>query len=719
MLRNPFFLLVTFCFIEIANAQYKYPITPEHPVVNDYFGTKIIDNYRWLESINNPEVQTWFKEQSDFSNAILNKISGRNELFSRMKQIQGMYGDVCGNVIQRGSTYFYTKQKKGEKLSKLYSRTELNDTEGLLFDPETIKSGTQIVNFTASENGKKIAISTSQGGAEICDIRILDVAEKKLMPEVINPVWSEFNFEFTKDGTAILYTKMSSSDPSSSDLLKNTKGIIHYLGTNSKDDKTIASIEKCPELNILPEQFLEMSFSKDYNYIFLQLSSTKIEALVYYAPASELKQEKISWKPLIKFDDEITGFCTIGNQLYFLTHKNAPNYKIGVTTIGNTDFVNAKIIVPESKNVIPFQSFQQSRNYIYYSLSDGINEEKFQMDPKLFSTKRLPLPKGVNISSPFNIRQNDKLVIYNKGWLTPNTVYEYDAQTGFASKSKWFDSGGKFPDYEEQYEIKEIEIPSYDGVMIPLSIIYPKNIKLDGSNPCYISGYGAYGISYQPRFVKAATVMLEQGVILAYAHVRGGGEKGDAWHKAAQKDTKPNTWKDFIACAEYLVKEKYTSSQKLIGNGVSMGGILIGRAITERPDLFKVAIAEVGCTNTLRSEITQNGPNQIPEIGTLQNEQDCKNLIEMDAQSKVKKGVEYPAVLIRTGMNDSRIVPWMPGKFAAILQNSSTSERPVLLDVNYDNGHFTGDVDVTFHDVADIYAFALWQVGNPKFQLIK
>ena len=719
MLRNPFILLIIFCFAKQANAQIKYPATPEHPVTDNYFGTQITDNYRWLEDMKNPQVQDWFKKQADFSQNMLSKINGRDELFNGMKQIQGMYGDICGNIIQRGNVYFYTKQKKDEKLGKLYSRIMPDGKENLLLDPETIKSGTQLIAFIASEDGKKIAVSFAQGGAEICDIRVFDVLEKKLLPEIIHPTWSEFNFEFTSDGQALIYSKLSTNDASSDQLLKNTKVFMHHLGTNPESDKIIASLEKYPGLNILPEQFPQVYFSSDYKYVFLQLESTKIESLVYYAPASELKSEKINWKPLMKLEDEITDYQTIGNQLYFLTHKNASNYRIGVTTIGNTDFSNAKIIVPESKKIIRFDSFRQSKNYLYYSLSDGINQEIVQLDPQSFSIKKLPLPKGVNTSFPFNNRENDKLLISNKGWLTPNSLLEYDAQTGLVSKSKWFNIDGNFPDYEKLYEVKEIEIPSYDGVLVPLSLIYPKNIKLDGSNPCYITGYGAYGISIQPRFVSTSILLLEQGVILAFAHVRGGGEKGATWHKAGQKETKPNTWKDFIACSEYLIKEKYTSSPKLIGKGVSMGGVLIGRTITERPDLFKVAIVEVGATNMLRSEITANGPNQIPETGTLQNEQDCKNLIEMDAQSKVKKGIKYPAVLVRTGMNDSRIAPWMPGKFAAILQKSTASDNPVLFDVNYDNGHFTGDLDVTFHDLSDIFAFMLWQIGNPKFQPIQ
>jgi hypothetical protein len=216
-------------------------------------------------------------------------------------------------------------------------------------------------------------------------------------------------------------------------------------------------------------------------------------------------------------------------------------------------------------------------------------------------------------------------------------------------------------------QIVRIEIKSHDGVMVPLSIIYPKNMKMDGSNPAYITGYGGYGFSYEPRFSTRLSVLLEQGVVIAIAHVRGGGEKGEKWHEEGMKATKPNTWKDFIACSEYLVNQKYTSPSKLIGNGVSAGGILIGRAITERPDLFAVAIAEVGMTNTLRSETTANGPNQIPEIGSIKNEEDTKHLIEMDAQSKVKKGGKYPAVIICDFSSEIIVNNWVFRSFRIII----------------------------------------------------
>jgi prolyl oligopeptidase len=330
--------------------------------------------------------------------------------------------------------------------------------------------------------------------------------------------------------------------------------------------------------------------------------------------------------------------------------------------------------------------------------------------------KKVDFPTGVNSSLSLNQRENDNIFCNNVNWLTPLTTYEYSPEKGNPVKSTFLNSETNYPDYNKLYAVKEVEVKSHDGVMVPLSIIYSKNIKMDGNNPTYITGYGGYGFSYEPRFSTRLSVLLEQGVILAIAHVRGGGEKGEKWHEDGMKATKPNTWKDFIACSEYLVDQRYTSPSRLIGNGVSMGGVLIGRAITERPDLFAVAIAEVGMTNTLRSETTANGPNQIPEIGTMKNEEDTKHLIEMDAQSKVKKGEKYPAVIIRVGMNDSRVVPWMPGKFAGVLQNNSASGKPTLLYANYDNGHFTSDFDVVFKEYADIFSFALWQVGHPKFQ---
>jgi len=242
-------------------------------------------------------------------------------------------------------------------------------------------------------------------------------------------------------------------------------------------------------------------------------------------------------------------------------------------------------------------------------------------------------------------------------------------------------------------------------------------VKLDGNANCLIEGYGAYGSSMFPFFEPMLLALLNKGVVIAEAHVRGGGEKGEDWYKAGYKTTKPNTWKDFIACAEYLVNNQYTSAKKLTGWGTSAGGITIGRAITERPDLFGAAIDNVGCTNTLRMENTPNGPMNVPEFGTVKDSVESRALYEMDALHHVKKGVKYPAVICVGGMNDPRVIIWQPAKFAAALQWATASDKPVLLDVNYNNGHFTEDKSVTFKNFANMFAFAFWQTGNTGFQL--
>jgi len=699
-----------------VKAQYNYPTTKEIPVVDNYFGKTITDNYRWLEDLNDPTVNVWFKAQADFSNKLIDNISGKDVLLKRLKEYQQMGGDLFGKIVQCGQTYYYSKTAKGENLSKLFKRTLPNGNEELLFDPESTGKNTQLIDFIVDDNGKYLAMKLSSGGAEICQARILNLESKKLLEDNFGPIWSEFPLQFASNATEIIYTKMKTTDNKSDDVLKNMDVYSHAIGTNATKDKLLFSREKYKEMNVLPERFPSITISDDNKYMFLSIGSVKRELLVYYASISELTKEKIDWKPLLNYADEITEFYSIDDQLFFLTHKNAPRYKVGVTNLLHPDFNKAKIIVEEGTDVIT--GIQKTKNYIIYATSNGLTKEKHLLDSKTLTTKKLPLPNGVNGSSPFSPTLNDRLIVYNTNWLSPYSIYEYDLKNDTMVKSKWFDMSGSYPDFMKDFAIKEIEVKSHDNVMVPLSILYPKNIKYDGNTPCYLTGYGAYGVSMQPGFIDYMAVLLEQGCSIAFAHTRGGGEKGVEWHKAGKKATKPNSWKDFIACAEYLIDEKYTSPQKLICEGMSAGGILIGRAITERPDLFAVAISEVGVTNTLRMETTPNGDNQIPEIGSIKVEEDINAIIEMDAQSKVTKGTKYPAVFVRSGMNDARVVPWMPAKFAAILQNSSSSNKPVLLYVNFDNGHFTSDVDIIYKEFVDMISFSLWQVGHPKFKIV-
>ena len=311
---------------------------------------------------------------------------------------------------------------------------------------------------------------------------------------------------------------------------------------------------------------------------------------------------------------------------------------------------------------------------------------------------------------------SNRCIVTVASWISPQTLYDIDGDKNTVTKSA-FNSDVTYPGFD-QLTVDEVEVPSHDGTMVPLSIIHRKDLVLDGSSSALLEGYGAYGISMTPEFSVRTSVALHN-VVVAYAHVRGGGEKGQAWYKAGFKATKPNTWKDFIAAGEYLVAKGYTGKARLTGSGTSAGGILITRAITERPDLFAAAVVNVGCANAMRMEFSPNGPVNVPEFGTVKDETEAKALFEMDGVAHVVKHTAYPAVMGVGGWNDPRVSVWQPGKFVAAVQAATTSKKPVLMKVNYDNGHFTEEKTVTYKNFAGQYAFLLWQTGHKEFQPAK
>ncbi|MEA5062694.1 MAG: prolyl oligopeptidase family serine peptidase [Petrimonas sp.] len=704
----------TLCFLLVISCTgtqtFDYPKTRTVDASDNYFGTVVSDPYRWLEDMNNPEVMKWFKSQADFTNRFLDEIPGRNKILEDIEELTNMEGDIIRKPYKSGSYYYFTKIMKGETFGNLYRRDIKTGIEEVFFKGQEYKKGTQIIDYVANNRDNLMAVKIQDEGSELCEIIFLKLPDKTILKDKLYPIWSEFDVNFSPDGRALVYTQMVTSDPNSEELLKNMKAKIHIIGTDPAKDRVLASAADNADLNILPERFPKIFFSPDNQYIFLALGAATNYLSAFYAETRDLFADKIPWKPLIKEEDQISNFGSFGNQLFFLTFKDAPNFKIGVTDIQNPDFEKAKTIVPNGDETIT--SLDISKNYLFFAKSNGITQNLYRIDPKNNEIHKIETPGGVNLGFSINGMESDEIAIINSNWLSPDYFLEYDlARQQPAIKSSWLNSDSRFPDFSRLYDIKEIEVPGHDGVMIPLSIVFPKNIKLDGSTPCFITGYGGYGYSFYPFFLGEEIAFLQQGGMIAIAHVRGGGEKGEEWHQAGMKADKPNTWKDFISCAEYLIRAKYTSARKITGEGASAGGILIGRAITERPDLFAVAINIVGMTQTLRNEVTANGDNQIPEIGSVKNKEDIDALIEMDVQSKIRKGVKYPAVLTITGINDSRVVPWMPAKFTAALQANSTSGKPVLLSVNYKAGHGVNDIKDYQKLLADMFSFALWQTG--------
>jgi prolyl oligopeptidase len=699
-----------------CQAQWNYPPTKTVAVADTYFGKTYMDPYRWLENLKDTDVEAWFKAQAELTDGLLAKIPGRDSLVQEWLMLDKLKPAVYSDILYENGRVFYKKTLGGENVGKLYSRQGWNGAEKLLFDPATYKAGvtTTINSLAPSWDGKYVAIGFTSGGAEWSEIKVLDVERRTFLPESIYPSYGVSGW--TKDSKSFFYDAGKVTDIKSLDIELNRKTKIHKLGTDFATDKDILSDESNPELGISAKEMPSVNIEEYYpDYLIGSVSTVQNEMLLFYAPVAELKSKKIKWDVLCKPSDNLVrGFAFNGDQVYAVTHAGASKYKVVRTSVKHPDWKYAETVVPERADSI--QYLAKCKHYLLIIYSDGVIRRLVKYDLATGKTAEVKLPASGTVDVSCPDWKTDRCLVYITSWVSPLTIYDFDAQKDSFAKSI-FNTDVSYPGFENLVS-EEVEVPGHDGALIPLSIVHRKGIPLDGSNSCILNGYGAYGISATPYFSILRSVAA-RGVVLGIAHPRGGSEKGEDWYKAGFKTTKPNTWKDFISCAEYLVKKGYTSPQKLAGTGTSAGGILISRAITERPDLFAAAVCNVGCANAMRMEFSPNGPVNTPEFGTVKDPVECQALFEMDGVQHVQPGVKYPAVMGVGGWNDPRVAAWEPGKFVAALQAATASEKPVLMKVNYDNGHFTEEKIVTFKNFAGQFAFLLWQTGQQDFQPVK
>lgn len=713
-------ILLTTLAICSANltAQLNYPKTPKIAVTENLWGIDYQDDYRWLENMKDPKVVSWFKQQADLTNSVMNTISGRDELIQEWRKLALLQPAIIFSEAEANGKYFFQKRNPGEKVSKVYYRENLNGDDQLLFDPQTFILGKtlSVQSINPSNDGTKLLIAYSEAGAEVSTLRVMDVKTKKFLSDVINNTAGAG--DWTLDDSAFFYTWIKSADNTDPAARLNPKSKLHKLGSDNGKDVDFFSSGSYPAMKIdekvYPVNFL---YKDNPNYVFAAESSVQNELVSYYAPIDQFNSKKIPWKKLTSADDKIVrGMEIFGDKIYAITYKNAKNYQLVSTNLQNPDWNNVDIIAPNQ--AMTLESFTRSKDFMILSYSDGLHNFLFKYDPKTEKMSPIKLPYEGTVNVQRLAKQSNDFIIGMTSWNTPFTEMIYNADTDQFTKSP-FNQPANYPEEYKNLIVEEVNVKGHDGVMIPLSIIYKKGLKKDGSNVGFIESYGAYGISMTPGFATRLYSLAVKGVVIAIPHVRGGSEKGEEWYKAGFKTTKPNTWKDFISCAEYLIEKGYTKADRLAGTGTSAGGILISRAITERPDLFAAAVINVGLGNAMRAEFSSNGPVNTPEFGTVKDKVEAKSLYEMDGMMHVKNGVKYPAVMGVGGWNDPRVVAWQPGKFIAALQNASTSGKPVLMKVNYDNGHFTEDKEITYANFADQYAFMMWQCGHPDFQVKK
>ena len=712
--RTVLVLLLNVFFSVAAFGQAKLPNTPRHDVTEDYFGTKVEDPYRWLEKTSEPEVVDWMKAQNEYAREILGKIPGRGALLERIKALDNA-GATVYNLQVWGGHYFYLKADAGSDNRRLYVRDTVDAPERLLVDPEKLTTPDgkhySIDYFQPSLDGKYVAYGISPGGSEESVLHILETADGKVLPDVIDraqfgqPTW-------LPDGKTFFIPRLQKLGLDAPPTAKYQKVRVyrHTLGSDPENDPQVFGYGMGGSVKVLEDDFPVIAYSPAAPdaLIGLIIHGVKNEKDVYVASFSDSPKE---WKKVADDSAEITGLDVHGDDLFLLSHKDASRYKVLRTSLAHPDLATAQVIVPSSEVVIANIAAAADGLYLQ-DLDGGIGRLRrlAYTNPKPTSIK---LPFDGAIQSLFTNPTEPGVWLELTSWTKSPLWYALGAN-GTARDTHLVPPS---PVDFSQIESEEVKAKSADGTMVPLSIIHQRGIVKDGSHPTWLDGYGAYGITNDPTFRPTWLAFLEKGGIFAVAHVRGGGEYGEDWHNGGRLLTKQHTIDDFLACAKYLIENKYTSTAKLSGEGTSAGGITIGGAITQRPDLFAAALIRVGDSDALRSETMESGPANIPEFGTVKEADGFKALYAMDAYQHVKPNTAYPAVLLTTGVNDPRVAPWQAAKMAARLQASTTSGKPVLLRVDYDAGHGLGSTkSQRDEEFADELAFLLWQFGVAGYQ---
>jgi prolyl oligopeptidase len=700
----------------LATAAAQPPVAPIHPVVTNYWGTNVTDNYRWMEA-EGPALTAYETGQNNYTRQTLDSIPGRAALLRDIAKDSNLTSSTDGLIIA-GGKYFYLQAEPGQNTDKLYMRDPATGATTLLIDPDKFgKAGEpEAINFfQPSMDGKYVAYGVSAGGSEAATLRVTDTATGKDQGVEIPRVDGD-NFEFLPawwlpdDSLAYYQLQKLGPDSAPTEFFLKSRVWLHHLGANpdGTGDTPLFGYDVFPNLPVAPDQDALVTTVPGSHFAFGVLTeneSNNVIDAIYATPIAALEAGKPVWTRIAQKSDDITQFDAAGNKLYLLTYKGAPRYKIIETDLTAPNLASAATIVPESMDVI--RNLAVAADGLYYVSSDG-GFSVVNRIPNGGSPVAVKLPYAGTVAS---LDTNE---------TAPGAVFSLESWTRSAL---WYKTGpdGAVADTGLQKPVaadtsglvsEEVLAPSYDGTLVPLSIIMNKSTKLNGKNPTLLIGYGSYGITITPGFAPAELAWFQRGGILAFAHVRGGGWYGEDWHKAGMKLTKLNTVFDFIACGQYLVDHHYTSPGHLAGEGGSAGGITIGGAIDLRPDLFAAAIDSHGETDTLRSEFTPNGPPNISEFGSVTTEAGFHGLYAMSAYVHVRDGVKYPAVLLETGANDPRVEPWEVTKMAARLQAATASKRPILMSVDFHSGHGIGDTKAQDDsDLADEFAFILWQTG--------
>ena len=673
----------------------NYPKSKKIKQIDNYFGTKIEDPYRWLEDENSPATKKWVREQNTLTFLYLKKIPFRNKIKKRLEHVLNYTSYTA--PYRQGQYYFFRKKTGLQNQSVIYYQKGLEEKPEVFLDPNTFsKDGTVAVNLSNfSKDRKYAAYSYASSGSDWNTLQIKEVATKKTMDDKLEWIKAWFGVAWKDD--CFYYSRYEKPKKGKEYTQKNEyqKLYCHKLGTKQGKDILFFEDKKHPLRYYYPQTTI------DERFLIVYVTEGTQGYELYYKDFKENEKLKLLFKG---FNYNYLVVDNIDDKLLVLTNFKTPNYKLVLVDPKNPKSSNWKTIIPESTDFLQEVASVGGKLFATYLHNAASKVFVISFDGK--EKKELILPSIGSVYGFFG-EKDDKVIFYTfTSFINPQTIYKYSIKENKSEFYKTTDIAFDPKDYIE----KQIFYKSYDGTKIPMFIMHKQGIKITNDSPCYLYGYGGFNVSITPEFIASRIPLLEQGVVIAEPNIRGGGEYGEKWHRAGMKLKKQNVFDDFICAAQYLIKNKYTSSKKIAIAGGSNGGLLVGACMTKRPDLFAVSLPAVGVMDMLRFQKFTVGWGWVVEYGSSDNEKEFKVLVKYSPLHNLKEN-EYPATFITTADHDDRVVPAHSFKFAATLQEKNKNTNPTLIRIATKAGHGAGKpLSKIIEEKADEWTFFLENV---------
>jgi|GraSoiStandDraft_32_1057276.scaffolds.fasta_scaffold03811_4 prolyl oligopeptidase len=671
------------------------------PLAETLHGTRIVDNYRWLEDGKNPETQKWVDAEMSYTRAVLDPLPGREQIHKRLTELLTI-GNI--NVPQIGGKYyFYTRRDGMQNQPVLYVREGLNGQDRVVVDANQLAAdGTIALDwFEPSEHGKYVAYGTSPSGSEMSTLHIIETKTGKLLPDTIGRTRAA-SIAWKLDNSGFYYTRYpKKGDVAEGQEMYNRHIFYHELGSDPADDPLIFGEGRDAE------DWPNVTLSNDGRWLLIQVEQgwTKTELFLV-----DMKSDKPASR-VTTGKNFLYGGQVFDGKLFITTNEDAPRYRVFVTDATNFDRENWKEIIPQTDAVLQGTGVFGGKLFAQYEQNASSQIKLFDLEGKKISD--LALPTIGTVFGSGGKWDRDELFYGFQSFTVAPSIYHYDLKDGSTSLWTKVDAPSIDP---AAYEVQQEWYHSKDGTRVPMFVVHKKGLKKDGRNPTLVTAYGGFNVSLTPTFSRTAYLWMEHGGVYAVANLRGGAEFGEDWHRAGMLDKKQNVFDDMIAAAEHLIAEKYTDKNHLAVQGGSNGGLLMGAMITQRPDLFRAVVCQVPLLDMLHYQDFQIAKLWIPEYGSAENPEQFKWLYAYSPYHHVKPGAEYPAILFMTADTDTRVDPMHAKKMAALMQaeakNGTSRDRPILLRIETKAGHGAGKpVTKQIEEFTDLYSFLFWQLG--------